>query len=289
MSAQKRSPVDEEKKEFPADLCCMEGGVSRVDRMPPEEQAKVVEMLEGRAADPAHRELRSRFYDLAGIVPGRRVLDVGCGTGADARAIAVLVAPGGSVLGIDPSEVLLLEARRRTHREIPARFERASGENMPVSSGSMDRAVAIGTLSHIREPQPVIAEMVRVVRPGGRVALFDRDMGTFVIDASDRKVTRAVFSCHSEGVSGMDAGRRLHALLKGARLRCVQTFALPLVDTGFSSYFRFVVDRYPDRAVQDGIITAEQAEAWRRDIRSRAERGVFFGSVTYFASVGVKQ
>ena len=281
-----QSPTRPER--FRSDLCCLDGGVSRVDSMEDARKARVVEMLEGRAADPAQRELRARFYELAGITAGRRVLEVGCGTGADTRSMAALVSPGGSVLGIDPSETLLVEARRRTPPEVPARYERSAGESLDPADESFDRAVAITTLSHVPDPRPVVSEMARVTRRGGRVALFDHDMGTFVIDSADREVTRLIFHRYTQEVSGMDAGRRLRGLLKEAGLRGVLTVALPLVDTEFSSYFQFVVDHYPGRAVEDGALAPEKAEAWRRDIRERAAAGRFFGSIVYFAAVGTR-
>ncbi len=267
--------VTGEKERFRADLCFVEGGTSRVDSMEEELRAQVVEMLEGRGADAGQRELRAHFYELTAIAPGRRVLEVGCGTGVDTRAMAGLVAPGGSVLGIDPSETLLVEARRRTPPSLPARYEHASG-------------VAITTLSHVAEPLPLVQEMARVLRPGGRLGLFDHDMGTFVIDAGDREVTRLIFERYTREVSGMDAGRRIQGLLKSAGLKAVQVVALPLVDTTFSSYFQFVVERYPTRAVEDGLLTAQAAAAWQKDVRDRAAAGRFFGSVVYFAGVGMR-
>ncbi len=262
--------------------------MSRVDAMEPALRSKVVEMLEARAADPAQREIRARFYDLAGIVEGRRILEVGCGTGADTRLMAALLGPGGSILGVDPSETLLVEARRRTPPILDARYERASGESLPLGSESVDRAVALTTLSHVSDPRPIVAEMVRVARRGGRVALFDHDMGTFLIDAEDRETTGRIFRVYASQVSGMDAGRRLFGLLKEAGLRGVQVIALPLIDTTFSSYFQFVVDHYPERAVEDGALSPEAAEAWRRDVRERAAQGRFFGSLVYFAAVGMR-
>jgi SAM-dependent methyltransferase len=256
--------------------------------MDPEMRAAVVEMLESRGADASQRELRARFYEFAGIAAGRRVIEVGCGTGVDTRAMAGLVAPGGSVLGVDPSETLLVEARRRTPEGLEARYEQGSGDKLPLRESSVDRAVAITTLSHLSDPRPVIAEMTRVARPGGRVALFDHDMGTFVIDSADRETTRVIFDRYTREVSGMDAGRRLVGLLKEAGLRAVQAVALPLLDTQFSSYFQFVVERYPLRAVEDGALTPQAADAWRRDVRERAAAGRFFGSVVYFAACGVK-
>jgi SAM-dependent methyltransferase len=282
-----KGPLTEERK-YPADLCLVEGGVSRIDRMDPEEQGRVIEMLESRASDPDMAELRSRFFDMAGIAGGQRIVDVGCGTGADTRSLASRARPTGSVLGIDPSEILLREARRRTPPDLPARYERASGEKIPLASESVDRAVAITTLSHVPDPRPVVAEMVRVTRAGGRISLLDHDMGTFVVDAANREITGKIFSSYTRAVSGMDAGRRLHGLLKEAGLRGIRVAALPFVDIRCSGYFRFIVDRYPDQAVADGVIAEADADAWRRDVRARAEAGRFFGSVVYFGAVGLK-
>src|SRR5262245_38540235 len=286
------TPVEETVNQtagrFRADLCYVEGGLSRVDAMEGDQRARVVEMLEGRGADAGQRELRGRFYELAAIAPGRRVLEVGCGTGVDTRAMAALVAPGGSVLGVDPSEALLTEARRRTPENLEARFEQAFGEKLPFKAGSFDRAVAITTLSHVADPLPLVQEMARVVRDAGRVAIFDHDMGTFVIDAADREVTRLIFERYTREVSGMDAGRRIYGLLKQAGLKSVKVIALPLVDTACSSYLQFVVEHYPGRAVEDGLLPREAAAAWQKDIRDRAAAGRFFASLVYFAGVGMR-
>ncbi len=273
---------------YRSDVCYAGDGESRVDRMDPAARSRIFEMLEGRGADAAQVSLRARFYELARVTPGQRILDVGCGTGVDTRALARLASPGGSVLGVDPSQSLIEEARRTTPSELGVRYERGEGEKLPALDGAFDLAVAITTLSHVADPAPVVHEMVRVVRPGGRVALFDHDMGTFVVDAADRAVTRLIFDLYTREVSGMDAGRRLTGLLKGAGLGAVEIEALPLVDTEFSSYFQWVIERYPSRAVDDGALSAEAADAWRADVRARAAAGRFFGSVVYFAAAAMR-
>jgi trans-aconitate methyltransferase len=57
--------------------------------------------------------LKRESHRLAGAAPGRRILDVGCGLGDDAAALAGRVAPGGTVVGVDGSQAMLAEARRR--------------------------------------------------------------------------------------------------------------------------------------------------------------------------------
>lgn len=63
---------------------------------------------------PFFAEVKRASYDLLGAAPGRRVLDVGCGLGDDAAALAGMVAPGGSVVGVDGSRAMI-EAARGKH------------------------------------------------------------------------------------------------------------------------------------------------------------------------------
>jgi SAM-dependent methyltransferase len=75
--------------------------------------AALVGALDQQAAVPAIQRLRSTAVEMAGVRMGHRVVDVGCGTGDLARALATMVGADGWVVGIDASETMLTEARRR--------------------------------------------------------------------------------------------------------------------------------------------------------------------------------
>lgn len=103
-----------------------------------------------------------------GDLAGRRVLDVGCGTGRLAVALAEL---GSRVWGVDPSEEMLAEARVRAGRL--AAFKRAPAEALPFRDGWFERAV-LRLVVHLVDRGRALPEVARVLGPGGRAVI-----GTF--------------------------------------------------------------------------------------------------------------
>jgi ubiquinone/menaquinone biosynthesis C-methylase UbiE len=120
--------------------------------------------------------LHERIAAMAGLAPGERVLDVGCGTGSLALAAKTLVGADGVVQGIDASNEMIERARNKAQaRGVPAGFAVASVEALPFPDGSFD--VVFSTLMMHHLPRPVrrvcAEEMARVLRPGGRVMVAD--------------------------------------------------------------------------------------------------------------------
>jgi ubiquinone/menaquinone biosynthesis C-methylase UbiE len=98
-----------------------------------------------------------------------RALDVGCGTGALTIALAPQVA---EVVGLDRVPELLALARERAPAN--ARFVEGDATTLPFADGSFDLAGTLRTLHHVHRPELVVAELARVVRPGGRVLVIDQ-------------------------------------------------------------------------------------------------------------------
>ncbi|MGW1229266.1 class I SAM-dependent methyltransferase [Streptomyces sp. NPDC001515] len=106
-----------------------------------------------------------------GLRPGDAVLDAGCGTGRALPALRKAVGPEGTVLGADLTPAMLEEAVR-AGRDRAGRLVRADVARLPVRPGALDAVFAAGLLSHLSRPGPDLAELARVVRPGGLLALF---------------------------------------------------------------------------------------------------------------------
>jgi len=151
--------------------------------------------LAGGAAGERARELGYRDGDLdrvpqaarslplglgtviesASLRPGHRVVDVGCGAGLDAQLAAWRVAPGGRVLGIDLSGEMITRASEAGHRagQAPLSFQQAAVESLPVRDGAADRVLANCVLGLLPQRAPALAELRRVLAPGGRLVIGD--------------------------------------------------------------------------------------------------------------------
>jgi SAM-dependent methyltransferase len=106
---------------------------------------------------------------LAGVVPGERVLDVGCGTG---NAALLAAQTGADVVGVDPAVRLLSVARERAEAAgVSADFVPGTAESLPFPDASFDAALSVFGVIFAAEPERAIGEMLRVVRPGGRVLI----------------------------------------------------------------------------------------------------------------------
>ncbi|MFE1961282.1 class I SAM-dependent methyltransferase [Streptomyces sp. NPDC059479] len=106
-----------------------------------------------------------------GLRPGGAVLDAGCGTGRALAPLRAAVGPQGTVLGADLTPEMLAEAVR-AGRGRSGRLLLADVGRLPLRPRSLDAVFGAGLISHLPRPTENLRELARVVRPGGRLALF---------------------------------------------------------------------------------------------------------------------
>lgn len=120
-----------------------------------------------------HRRWKRLVADLAAIRPGNRALDVCCGTGDLALALA---ARGAVVVGLDFSEAMLAVAESKKHEPAPhrqPRFLQGDAQNIPFPAGSFDVITVGYGLRNLSDWEMGLKEMVRVARPGARLLVLD--------------------------------------------------------------------------------------------------------------------
>ncbi|MGW0748472.1 class I SAM-dependent methyltransferase [Streptomyces sp. NPDC002587] len=141
-----------------------------------EDHTHVQEFFGARAADwdrkfpgdaPAFATAVAEF----GLRPGDRVLDAGCGTGRALAPLRAAVGPAGIVLGADLTPGMLAAAQR-AGRAAEGALLLADVARLPVRDGALDAVFAAGLIAHLPDPEANLRELARVVRPGGRLALF---------------------------------------------------------------------------------------------------------------------
>lgn len=105
------------------------------------------------------------------IPSGGIALDVGCGPGSITASLAAAVGPDGLALGVDVAESMLARAVRAAPGG-QAGFVRADAQQLPLRDDTVDAVVSVAVLQLIPEPAAALGEMVRVLKPGGRLAVM---------------------------------------------------------------------------------------------------------------------
>jgi ubiquinone/menaquinone biosynthesis C-methylase UbiE len=251
--------------------------------------ANLMAALELRAADPQLRAMLTAYLTDAALPEGSRVLEVGCGTGAVTRTIATW--PGVSAaVGVDPSPVFVAKARELARDVAALTFETASGQSLPFPPASFDAVVFHTTLCHVPKPEMALDEAVRVLRPGGCVAVFDGDYATatVAIRAGD-PLDACADSFRENFVHDPWFVRRLPALVRAAGLQIESTRSHGYVESSTPGFMLpSWVDMGADALVTSGRLDANAAAELKAEARRRAAAGEYFGHIAYLSVVARK-
>jgi ubiquinone/menaquinone biosynthesis C-methylase UbiE len=238
------------------------------------------------------RAFKQLSYEHMAITAGDTVLDLGCGPGVDTVPLAGLVGNKGKVIGIDTDEKMLAEAKQAAldvgcHDLLEHCQGSATALELADNSVASCRAERLLQVLPPDQEQTIVAEMVRVTRPGGRVVLVDTDWPSASVDFSDVKLERTLmefFTLHMRP-NGL-AGRHLLSLCNEHGLEDIHLDVVPMVQQRFDE--TPFGDWLINTAKEQGIINESEATQWHEELQQREHDRSFYACVNMVIASGRK-
>lgn len=229
---------------------------------------------------------------------GSRVLEAGCGIGAQTVSLA-RNSPQARITSIDISQASLAEARRRIEAAGLANVELRQADlfALPFEPASFDHAFVCFVLEHLAQPVRALEALRRLLRPGGSVTVIEGDHGSAYFHPDSEAARRAIH-CQVElqrraGGNAM-IGRELYPLLERAgfsgvrvspRMVYVDASRPQLVEGFTRRTFTAMIEGVREAALRAGLVEAAQFDQGIRDLyRTTGSDGVF--CYTFFKAVG---
>ena len=234
---------------------------------------------------------RGEFLRTLAPRSGERVLDVGCGPGFVARAIGEAVGPTGAVRAIDISEPLLAAAREHC-ADLPwVEVLEGGATQLRFPDAHFDAVICTQVLEYVPQIGEALAQMHRVLKPGGRAVIVDTDWDSVVWNSPDRARMTRILDAWEAHVADSHLPPKLANHLRAAGFHVREQRVLPLFNPGygeniFSAHLIGLISAF---VVRRGGVTQAQADAWVADLKRAGERGEYFFSLNRYVFVAGKR
>jgi ubiquinone/menaquinone biosynthesis C-methylase UbiE len=255
-----------------------------IDPSTVDQQIMVLDMI---ATATAVQKLKD--YALGALAPqhGERALDLGSGTGEDVRAFAALVGSD-AAFGVEPNAGIREVAERRAAAAgVSVRFDAGDAYDLPYPDGFFDCVRCDRVFQHLEQPERATAEIVRVLRPGGRAAIIDTDWGTAIIHPGDPELLATATAAMFARSANPFSGRRLRGLLVGAGMDILDGTAEAWIQPQEAA-LRPPASIFGVEAAQAGTLTQAQADELHRGFSDGASVGAFHMSLTMYGVAAIK-
>ena len=257
-------------------------------KQPPRFQERLADVIELRAADPRYLAIAYNYFSDIPLPPEAKVLEIGCGTGAVIRTLAQRQGIG-EALGVDPSPVFVARARSLAQNIPNLAFEVGDGRALELVPERFDTVLIHTTLCHVPEPERLVAEAFRVLRPGGTLAVFDGDYATATVAKGDYDPLEACVHAFRENfVHDSWLVRRLPQLISAAGFEVTSMRSHGYIEDQQSGYMQAWIDRGVAVLANAGRISKETADAIKAEVQRRNAAKTWFGFIGFASIIGRK-
>jgi len=252
----------------------------------------LVTRLEARGKHPRFIQMMGEYLDAMDIDSAATVIDLGCGTGVASRTIARRPAFSGRVTGIDLSPYLTATATRLAQQEGIAEkvvFRSGDSHSLDIADASFDAVVAHTLISHVEDERAVMAEIARLVKPGGKVTIFDGDYLTLTFASADAaNAKRADEMIIDALITKPRVMREMPRLLREVGLVLVQSFANVVADVGKADFFAPGLQSLIALLPKAGAMSEAEARVLVDAAMKRSDEGTYFGATNFYSFVAMR-
>lgn len=252
----------------------------------------LVARLEARGKHPRFLAMMQQYLDAMDIDSAATVIDLGCGTGVAARTIAHRRSFVGRVTGIDRSPYLAATATRLAREEgISGKVEFRSGDShsLDIPDGVFDAVVAHTLISHVEDQEAVVREIARIVKPGGKVAIFDGDYVTLTFGSDGSVPAKEMDEIIIAAlITNPRAVREMPKLLHDAGLILRASFANVVADIGKADFFAPGLQSLIKLLPKSGAMSEGEARAWVDRVMKRSDEGTYFAASNFYSFVATR-
>jgi len=264
-------------------------GFSTVDEA--EDQTVYVNCLNYIDAIPYFEDVKTKTYELLKLEDADAVLEIGCGIGNDVYRMAALIPKTSIVTGIDRSAFMIEKARSNPMFEQCKKieFNVTDGRALPFEIHSFDRCRIDRTLQHIGNPQKVVDEVHRVLKPGGIFVVYDNDWSSFSLSLTDKRLSRIVENYWCDAFVNGRIGCHLKVYFVKAGFDDIHLYPTTLVLDDFEIADQiYDIKKTVKSALLDGLLTSEEAENILKVCDAQTEEGGFHCALTSYTISGTK-
>jgi arsenite methyltransferase len=246
--------------------------------------------LEGMYEIGDARRRRELARAALGAAPGERILDVGCGPGFYCAELLAEVGESGSVTGVDSSPAMLALAARRCASHDNVELLEGEAVDLPVRDESFDAALSVQVIEYVPDVEKALAELRRVLRPGGRVLIWDIDWDTLSVHSGDPGLSERVLRAWDEHLAHRTLPRTLAGRLRAAGFEEVDMTAHAFAALGHApdSWAAALVPFLGSFVAGRGGVSEEEADAWVAEQRRLEEQGDFYFGCIQFCFIARK-
>jgi len=262
------------------------------DRLDDPTLEALVARLEARGRHPRFVAMLHEYLSAMEIDSAATVLDLGCGGGVVARTIARRPGFAGRVTGIDRSPYLTAAATDFARREGADRlveFRAGDSHALALPDAAFDAVVAHTLLSHVEDPRAVMKEIARLLKPGGKAAIFDGDYASMTYAGGDPVTAKAMDEAIVNALTtNPRVMREMPQLLRDCGLTLARSFAYMIADIGKADYFAPGIQALLRLLPSAGATTESEARDWVAAMIKRSDEGTYFGAANFYSYIATR-